>query len=117
MSEAELEAFISTKNSNDARFILGKLLLEGSSDKIKKNEKKGMSWIKEAVKNDHIQSLEYKTYWDIRFDKQPQMKKIISSLEQIVDKTKSVRACNTLAEFNYAQDKLERGKEDAAKYY
>ena len=45
------------------------------------------------------------------------MKKIISSLEQIVDKTKSVRACNTLAEFNYAQDKLERGKEDAAKYY
>ena len=45
------------------------------------------------------------------------MKKIIASLENIVDKTKSPRACNTLAEFYYAQDKLERGKEDAAKYY
>ena len=45
------------------------------------------------------------------------MKKIISNLETVVDKIKSPRACNTLAEFNYAQDKLERGKEDAAKYY
>lgn len=45
------------------------------------------------------------------------MKKIIAALEEVVDKTKSTRACNTLAEFYHAQDKLENGKELAAKYY
>jgi len=99
MSEAELEALILEANSNEARFILGRLLLEESSDKILKNEKKGINWLKEAIKNGHIGALEYKTYYDIRFDKQPQMKKLIKNLEDVVEKTKSTRACNTLAEF------------------
>lgn len=37
MSEEELEAMIERDNSNDARYVLGKLLIEESSDKIKKN--------------------------------------------------------------------------------
>jgi hypothetical protein len=74
--------------------------LEGSSDKIKKNEKKGLNWVKEAIKNNHLGALEYKTYYDIRFDKQPNMKKILKNLETVIEKTKSARACNTLAEFN-----------------
>ena len=36
---------------------------------------------------------------------------------QIVDKTKSVRACNTVGEFYQIQDKLEGGKELAARYF
>lgn len=64
--------------------MLGRLLLEGSSSIVPKNEKKGLSWIKEAIKLGSIDALEYKTYWDIRFDKQPKMKKILESLEQIV---------------------------------
>lgn len=69
LTESELEALILERNSNDARYVLGKLQLEGSSDKIKKNEKKGINWLKEAVKNNHSLALEYKTYYDIRFDK------------------------------------------------
>ena len=80
-----MEAIIADKNSNDARYILGKLCLEGLSDKVKKNEKKGINWLKDAINNGHIGALEYKTYYDIRFDKQPKLKKIISSLEQVVD--------------------------------
>ena len=91
--------------------------MEGTNEKVKKNEKKGINWIKEAIKGDHIQALEYKTYYDIRFDRQPQMKKIINNLEIIVDKTKSARACNTLAEFYHPQDKLPNYKELSAKYY
>jgi hypothetical protein len=43
--------------------------LEGSSDKVKRNDKKGVNWLKEAIKNNHGLALEYKTYYDIRFDK------------------------------------------------
>ena len=117
MSEAELEALVIGNNSNDARYMLGRLLLEGSSDKIKKNDKKGLSWIKEAIKLGSNEALEYKTYYDIRFDKQPKMKKILGSLEEIVGKTKSARALNTLAEFNQVQDKKEGAQQEAAKYY
>lgn len=42
--------------------------MEGSSEKIKKNEKKGINWIKDAIKNGHMEALEYKTYHEIRFD-------------------------------------------------
>lgn len=73
MTEPELEEIIRDKNSDDARFILGRLLVEGSSDKIKRNEVKGINWIKEAVKNNHIDALEYKTFYDIRFDSQPKI--------------------------------------------
>jgi TPR repeat protein len=38
-------------------------------------------------------------------------------LETVADKTKSTRACNTLAEFYQVQDKKEGSKENAAKYY
>lgn len=30
-----------------------------------------MNWLKEAIKNNHLGALEYKTYYDIRFDKSP----------------------------------------------
>jgi len=117
MSEAELETLITEKNSDEARLVLGRLLVEGSSDKIKRNEKKGVNWIKEAVNNGHLGALEYKTYYEIRFDKQPKLNKILKSLETIVEKTRSTRACNTLGEFNQVQDKKEGHKEEAAKYY
>jgi len=74
--------------------------MEGSSEKIKKNEKKGVNWIKEAIKNGHMLALEYKTYYEIRFDNQPKLNKILKNLETIVEKNKSSRACNTLAEFH-----------------
>lgn len=100
MTEAELETLITEKNSDEARLVLGRLLVEGSSDKIKRNEKKGVNWIKEAVNNGHLGALEYKTYYEIRFDKQPKLNKILKALETIVEKTRSTRACNTLGEFN-----------------
>jgi phage tail tape-measure protein len=43
--------------------------VEGTNDKIKKNVTKGVNWIKEAVKNGNLDALEYKVYYDIRFDK------------------------------------------------
>ena len=68
MSETELETIITQSGSDDARLVLGRLLLEGSSDKIKKNEKKGINWIKEAITNGNVGAIEYKAYYDIRFD-------------------------------------------------
>ena len=85
-----------------ARFVLGKLLIDGTSDSVPKNEQKGLNWIKEAMKGGHIPALEYKTYWDIRFDRQPNLEKIVANLEKIVAANKSTRACNTLAELNHA---------------
>jgi len=77
MTEADLEAFILSKDgTDDARFVLGKLMVDGSSEKVSKNENKGLNWIKEAAKKGHLQSLEYKTYWDIRFDRAPKLEKI-----------------------------------------
>ena len=60
-------------SNNDARFILGKLMVEGSSEKVQHNENKGINWIKEASKQGSQEALEYKTYWDIRFDKAPNL--------------------------------------------
>ena len=117
MTEAELENLIIEKNSNDARLVLGRLLVDESSDKIKRNEKKGLNWIKEAARNGHMGALEYKTYYEIRFDKQPKLNKILKNLETIVEKTRSSRACNTLGEFNQVQDKKEDHQQEAAKYY
>ncbi len=77
-------------------------MLEGTSDKITKNENKGMNWLKEAAKKGHLGALEYKTYWDIRFDKQPKIEKITANLNKIVEANGSARACNTLAELNHA---------------
>jgi TPR repeat protein len=60
LTEAELELVIAEQNSNDARYVLGMLLIEGLTPKIAKNEKKGYNWIKEAVKNNHLESIEYR---------------------------------------------------------
>jgi len=103
MSEAELESLIMNKRGgDDVRYVLGRLMIEGTSDKVAKNENKGLNWLKEAVKKGHLASVEYKTYWDIRFDRQPKLDKIKANLENAVKETKSTRACNTLAELNHA---------------
>ncbi len=39
------------------------------------------NWIKEAANRDHMPTVEYKTYYDIRFEKHPNPKKIIELLE------------------------------------
>ena len=60
LEEAELEAIISSENNNQARYVLGRLLLEGCSEKVAVNEKKGINWLKEACKNDYMDAIEYK---------------------------------------------------------
>mmetsp|Transcript_5537 Transcript_5537/g.8699 ORF Transcript_5537/g.8699 Transcript_5537/m.8699 type:complete len:296 (+) Transcript_5537:118-1005(+) len=103
MTEAELEALIMAKKSNeDARFILGKLMLEGTSDKVARNDNKGLNWLKECTKKGHLDAIEYKTYWDIRFDKTPKLDKITQNLEKVIEANKSTRALNTLAELSHA---------------
>lgn len=72
---------MSKQGGDDARYVLAKLMIEGTSDKVQHNENKGLNWLKEAVKRGHIPSIEYKTYWDIRFDRRPNLEKIKSSLE------------------------------------
>jgi TPR repeat protein len=108
MTEAELEGIIlkekDTKLSDDARYMLGKNHIEGSfPENVPRNEKKGISWIKEAVNHGHIPALEFKTYYDIRFEKHPSIEKILKSLEKVVATNKSSRACATLAEFCHAK--------------
>lgn len=119
LNEAELDAVITAggANADEARLTLGRLLIEGTSSKVPKNDKKGYNWVKEAAKNNHMGALEYRTYYDIRFDKQPNMKKLLKNLETVIEKTKSTRALNMFGEFNQIQDKKEGSKEEAAKYY
>ena len=102
LTEAELEEIIRSENSDQARFVLGRLLLEGCSDKVAVNEKKGINWLKEASKNNYIEAIEYKAYYEIRFDKQPKLKKIQGALEKVIDQTRSTKSCNCLAEFYHA---------------
>lgn len=102
MSENELEGLIINSRNDDARFVLGMLMVDGTSDKVPSNENKGLTWLKEAAKKNHLAALEYKTYWDIRFSKQPDLKEIIANLEKIVVANKSARAANTLAELHHA---------------
>ena len=65
-----------------------------------------------------MDALEYKTYYDIRFEKAPNQKKILKALEDVVEKKRCARALNTLAEYNQVlADKKEGSKEEAAKYY
>ena len=74
MTESELEGLILASDSNnDARFVLGKLMVEGSSDKVAQNENKGLNWIKEASKKGSAEAKEFKTYWEIRFDRAPNL--------------------------------------------
>ena len=79
-TEAELEGIIQSEpaKADVARFILGKLMTEGNyPEKVSHNSKKGMNWVKTAATNGNIDALEYKTYYDIRFDKNPNLKKIL----------------------------------------
>ena len=125
-TEAELEALIAKEASsalgNDARFVLGRHMIEGNfPDRIAANQTKGLNYIKTAEKNGHLPALEYKTFYDIRFEKRPDLEKIIKGLETVADKTESHRACNTLAEFYHAKfgkdPKEEGNKERAAQFY
>lgn len=114
--EAELEAFIVSKyGTDDAKYVLGYLMIEGSSEIVSKNESKGLNYIKEAAKKDHLLALEYKTYYDIRFDTQPNLEKITANLEKIIAGNKSSRACNTLAELNHASAGVEAKTPEAKK--
>lgn len=83
MTEAELEQEISTNNNNLARLTLGRLLIEGMSEKIPRNELKGENWVKELVKKNYLPAVEYSTYRDILIKKDPNLKKIMKSLETL----------------------------------
>ena len=121
MTEAELESLIlnEPKKADNARYILGKLMIEGNyTERVQFNSGKGLNWLKTAASNGHIDALEYKTYYDIRFDRNPNLQKILKALEKVVDeKQENSRACNTLAEFAHAQSKDEENKARAARYY
>jgi len=70
LTEAELEGIISNEpaKANAAKYVLGRLLIEGTSPaKVVADDAKGASWIKSAAKDGHLPSIEYKTYYDIRF--------------------------------------------------
>jgi hypothetical protein len=54
------------------------------------------------MKNGHALALEYFTYYCIRFDKHPNLKKITEGLQKAADDYNSSRACNTIAEFAHA---------------
>ena len=101
MGEAELESLIGEGN-NDARFVLGKLLVDNTSHLINRNIVKGMNWVKEAVKKGSIEALEYKTYLDIKFGETPDIDDIMSDLNKVIATNKSTNASNTLAEFYHA---------------
>jgi len=64
-----------------------------------------------------LPAIEFKTYHTIRFGKVPDLSKIESNLEKVINEANSSRACNTLAEFAHAQNKVDGYKEKAAKYY
>ena len=109
MTEGELESFIMDEKTgrasdkNDARFMLGKMMCEGTNPGVGHNENKGLNYIKEASKAGNMKAIEFKTYFDIRFDRKPNIEKITVNLERIIKECgNSARACNTLAEFNHA---------------
>jgi len=47
---------------------------------VPQNENKGLNWIKDAAKKGNQEAIEYKTYWDIRFDRAPNLTRIIDDL-------------------------------------
>jgi TPR repeat protein len=120
-TEEELETIISSEpaNADDARYVLGRLHIEGTfPENVEQNEGKGINWLKTASKNGHLLALEFKTYHDIRFDSSPNIDKITGNLEKVCEEGKSTRAANTLAEFAHSQIKKDKKNEEvAAKYY
>jgi hypothetical protein len=74
MGEKELESFILSKiadsnkakqkkdiivRKDDARFILGKKMCEGTDPNCQLNENKGLNYIKDAIKAGHYGAMEY----------------------------------------------------------
>ena len=113
MDEPSLEALaLAKESSTDAKFVLGKMMVEGSSETIPFNEKKGLNWIKEAVQAGNSAALEYKTYYDIRFDSAPKLPKIIENLEKIIESSKSCKALNVMGELSHAQASAAVGNPD-----
>lgn len=105
-TEAELEQIVIKELSDKARYVIGVKSIEGSDlERVKKNEKKGVSWLREAASNDHTDSQEYLAYYDIRFEKVPNLKRIMAYLEAVIEKKDSTRALTTLAEFLLNQRK------------
>lgn len=85
MTEAQLEAIIDKEgksaHGDDARYTLGKLQIEGSfPERVPRNEGKGIRWIKDAVARDHLPAIEYKAYYDIRFERNPVLEDILAAL-------------------------------------
>ena len=89
-TQAELEALIAehkaSNYANDCRYTLGKLQIEGTfPDKVAQNNKQGLNWIKESAKSGNASAAEYLTYYNIRFDTNPNLEKILEGLEKAAD--------------------------------
>lgn len=116
-TEAELESIAAGKDSpNNAKYVLGVMAIEGTDPKrVKKNDKRGITWLREAANDGHVDSMEYLAYYDIRFEKVPNIRRIMGYLEGVIEKKESPRALTTLAEFYINQKKekkqVERGFE------
>lgn len=118
LTEAELEGVVAKDNSDNARYVIGVKAIEGNDQtRVKKNEKKGASWLREAAANDHIDSQEYLAYYDIRFEKVPNIKRIMAYLESVIEKKESTRALTTLAEFYINQRKEKKSVERGFELY
>lgn len=118
LTEAELEALVTNDNDNKARYVLGVKAIEGDDvEKVKKNEKKGVTWLREAANNDHIDSQEYLAYYDIRFEQVPNIRRIMGYLESVIAKKDSARALTTLAEFYINQKKEKKSVERGFELY
>ena len=108
LTTVQLEEVISRSASakaDDARFVLGRLQIEGTfEERVAFNDTQGNEHLKTAAKNNHIASLEYLTYHAIRFDRHPNVKKIMDGLLRVTDELTNncSRACNTIAEFAHA---------------
>jgi TPR repeat protein len=118
LNEADLEQIATNENSDNARYVLGTKAVEGNDpERVKKNDKKGITWLREAAGNDHLDSQEYLAYYDIRFEKVPNIRRIMAYLEAVVEKKESTRALTTLAEFYINQRKERRSVERGFELY
>lgn len=116
-TETELEELITAESSDDIKYILGRHLVDGHSDKIPKNESKGLNWIREAANNSHYLSQEFVCYHEVKFEKTPNIKRILTYLANVCDNTTSTRAANTLAEFSQMQNQDEKTPEKVFSLY
>ena len=72
MTQSQLEGLAYDKKPDTyAQFLLGKHMIEGGNPRIAKNETRGLNLVKDAAKAGNIDAVEYKTYYDIRFEARP----------------------------------------------